>query len=257
MGALTNFFATVLNSLHTLTGSYGWSIILFAGLVKLALYLPTQQQYRSMKEMQQKMSVIQPDLKRIHEKYKDDPERLQKEQTALFQKHNYNPVSGCLPMLLQMPILWGIYAAVRKIFMPAAGTVAPNFHENFLWIGTPLSHQFPKILATSWDKPDIVLIVCYAITMMISQKLSTSAPAADPAQAQTQKMMSNVMPIMFAFFLWRLPSALVLYWLMFNILSMFQQVHILREQNVSPGRKAQEEPVPIEDEAKSQKGVNR
>ena len=137
-------------------------------------------------------------------------------------------------MSLQMPILWGIYAAVRKIFMPAAGVAAPNFHENFLWIGTPLSHHFPKVLATSWDQPDVVLIVCYAITMMISQKLSTTAPATDPAQAQTQKMMSNVMPIMFAFFLWKLPLALVLYWLMFNILSTFQQVHILREQNVSP-----------------------
>jgi YidC/Oxa1 family membrane protein insertase len=222
--------------MHSLTNSYGWSLIIFSLCIKLLLYYPTQQQYKSMKSM----SLIQPEMKRIQEKYKEEPEKLQKAQMELFKEHNVNPLGGCLPMVAQLPILWGIYGAIRQIFSPttavllAHGPVAPDLlvsvpAETFLWIGTPLSHQYSTILASSFQQPDALLVLFYAFSMWLSQKALTPT-SVDPAQMQQQKMMQIFMPLMLTFTAWKYqwPCALVLYWLMFNMFNVLQQIHMTK-----------------------------
>jgi YidC/Oxa1 family membrane protein insertase len=207
------------------TGSYGWSIVIFSLVVKLLLYYPTQKQYQSMRDMQ----LIQPEIKRLQEKYKDDQERLAKEQMALFQKHKVNPLGGCLPMFAQMPILYGIYGAIRKIFQVTVPLVPPPA-EKWMWIGTPLAKQFPHFLAASFDQPDGLLVLLYGFSMLLSQRL-TITQTSDPAQVKQQKMMNTLMPIFFTYMMWQwhMPSALLFYWFMFNIFNAVQQVHIVRQ----------------------------
>lgn len=212
----TQSMMSLLDTLKNITGNYGFAIIVFAGLVKLALYYPTQSQYKSMKDMQK----IQPMLKKLQEKYKNDAQKLQLEQMALFKKYNINPLGGCLPLLIQMPILIGIFVTIRK--MAGLGKFA---QETFLWIGGSLSHIYPDFIGTNLASRDIPLLLIYAISMYLSQKMSVK----DPSSEGTQKMMNWIMPLVFPLMLSNFPSALILYWCTFNVFSTVQQYLIMRE----------------------------
>lgn len=211
-----NSMMSLLDFLKSITGSYGWAIVIFGAMVKAALYLPTQSQYKSMKEMQK----IQPELKKLQDKYKKDPQKLQMEQMKLFKDHNVNPLGGCLPILIQMPILIGIFATIRK--MAALGKFAD---QTFMWIGGPLSDIYPGWIGGSLAQRDTLLVLIYAVSMFLSQKMTPSSGS----DQGTQKLMGTLMPIMFTFILWNFPSSLILYWLVFNILSIVQQYFTLRE----------------------------
>lgn len=210
----------LLDFLKAYTGSYGWAIVIFAGMVKAALYFPTQSQYKSMKEMQK----VQPEMKKLQERYKSDPQKLQIEQMALFKKHNVNPLGGCLPIIIQMPILIGIFATIRKM-----AELGKFTNQTFLWIGGPLSDIYPQLFGGSLAQRDTILLIIYAVSMYLSQKMSVT----DTSDQGTQKMMSTMMPVMFTFFMWSFPSSLILYWLMFNILSIIQQYFTMKEPDVS------------------------
>ncbi len=214
--AFISYMMSLLDYFKSFTGNYGWAIILFAGLVKAVLYYPTQSQYKSMKEMQK----VQPELKKLQDRYKKDPQKLQMEQMALFKKHNVNPMGGCLPIIIQMPILIGIFATIRK--MAELGKFA---NETFLWIGGPLSNIYPRLFGESLARPDILLLLIYGVSMFLSQKMTTT----QTSDEGTQKMMTTIMPVMFTFLLWRFPAALILYWLVFNILSIVQQYITMRD----------------------------
>jgi YidC/Oxa1 family membrane protein insertase len=214
--AISQVLVNFLVYIHNYTGNYGWAIIVFSVIMKIVLYYPTQSQFKSMKEMQK----VQPELKEIQKKFKDNPQKLQTEQMALFKRHNINPLGGCLPILIQMPVLWGIFVAIRKM---AESQMFGS--ETFLWIGGPLSKLYPKWIASSLADHDLPLVVLYGFSMYLSQKLTVS----DPATEGTQKMMSIIMPIAFTFIMWNFPSALILYWLMFNIFSIVQQYFVMRQ----------------------------
>lgn len=207
----------VLNFLKSITGNYGFSIIIFASLIKLALYYPTQKQYQSMKEMQK----IQPLIKKLQQKYKDDPQKMQMEQMTLFKKYNINPLGGCLPLIIQMPILIGIFMTIRKM-----AELGQFTGEKFLWIGGTLSRIYPDFIGSSLASRDVPLLLIYAASMYFSQKMTVS----DPSAEGTQKIMGTVMPLMFTFILWRFPSSLILYWLVFNMLSIVQQYMVMKKQ---------------------------
>lgn len=210
----TQAIAGVLDSLRAFTGSYGWAIVIFATLVKLALYYPTQKQYQSMKEMQR----IQPMVKKLQDKYKNDPQKLQMEQMELFKKYKVNPLGGCLPLIIQMPILIGIFTTIRQ--MVAEGKFA---NETFLWIGSNISTT-NDFIAENLAQSDVPLLLLYGLSMFLSQKTTVS----DPSQEQTQKMMTYVMPIAFTAILWKFQSALILYWLVFNLWSIVQQYIVMK-----------------------------
>jgi len=207
----------LIDQLYAFTGNYGWSILILAGLVKLALYYPTNQQYKAMKDMQ----AIQPEMKRIQEKYKNDQQKMNTEMMLLYKKHKVNPFGGCLPLVIQLPILWGIWRTIsnyQHVFEKAY----------FLWIGSPLSFKHPEIFARSLAGHDVPLLLLYGFSMYLTQK-ATTAPT-DPAAAKTQATMSLFMPVFFTYMMWqwKFPCALILYWLVFNLLSIFQQCAIMK-----------------------------
>ncbi len=108
LDALAHLMIVVLRSLEGVTHSYGMAIVLFAVLMKLVLYYPTKQQYQAMRDMQK----IQPELARIQEEFKGDQQLSQQKQMELMRQHNVNPMAGCLPMVIQMPILFAIWRAI-------------------------------------------------------------------------------------------------------------------------------------------------
>jgi YidC/Oxa1 family membrane protein insertase len=213
--ALSQFFMTLLNAIQSVVGSYAVAILFFTVIIKLVLYPATQKQYRSMKEMQ----ALQPKIKQLQERYKDNQQKLQEEQMKLFTEHGVNPFGGCLPLFIQMPILYGIYATIYH-FKP----VFESEHVPFLWIGGWMSQQYPHYFARNLSQPDMALLIMYGISMYLSQKLTVT----DPSTAQQQASMNLFMPIFITWVLHTFPSALVLYWLTFNLLGLIQQAHIIR-----------------------------
>ncbi len=227
--------------------SYWFAIILITFIVKLILTPLTHAQFKSMKEMQK----VAPLIKEIQAKHKGDQKTIGEKTMALYKEHNINPFASCLPLIVQMPILIGLFYAMKSYeFQFVKGT--------FLWIGSGLSHatSFPVpfsigqlvwFTARNLAEPDLIMLVLYLISMYLSTKLS----AVDPTQADQQKMMAVVMPVMFAFVLAGFPSAFLLYWLVFNILQTGQQYYILKggraEAVVVPPPAAEPEPQEPED----------
>jgi YidC/Oxa1 family membrane protein insertase len=206
----------VIVALDGVIHNLGWSLIVLAALVRIAFLPLTITQFKSMAEMQK----IAPHLKALQAKYKGDPQRLNAETMALYKEHDVNPFASCLPLLLQMPILFSLYYAIiaeQKTFTS----------EKWLWIGSSLSHKFPTILATSLAAPDYILLVLYVVSMYFSVRYG-SPPSTDPQQAQTQKIMAFTSPLFIAWFGRSWPSALILYWLAINLFTMGQQVFMLR-----------------------------
>lgn len=212
---IVDVMTVVLRQIDGFTHSYALSLLIFALLITLVLWPLRQQQYKSMAEMQ----ALAPHLKRLQQKYKGDPQKLQAEQMALYKEHGVNPMAGCLPLLIQMPILFSLY---RAIFADkdAFGTA------HFLWIGSPLSAAFPKFVAASLAAPDIALLALYVISMYFTVRYSS--PVTDPQQAQQQKIMALISPLMIAFVGRGWPSALILYWLAYNVFSTAQQIYLMR-----------------------------
>jgi YidC/Oxa1 family membrane protein insertase len=216
---------STLNGLQGLTGSYAWAILIFTVLIKLCLYPLTQKQYRSMKEMQ----ALQPAIKKLQEKYKDDSQKFSEEQMKLFAKHKVNPLGGCLPVFVQMPILFGIYTTIMNF-----KHVFEAEHLRFLWVGSFLADRFPELFAKNLADQDVALLLLYGLSMFLSQKLSVT----DPATAKQQQTMNTFMPVFFTYMLWqwKMPSAMVLYWLSFNLLGLVQQAHIIRTPLPAPSK---------------------
>ncbi|MEO6990721.1 MAG: YidC/Oxa1 family membrane protein insertase [Candidatus Baltobacteraceae bacterium] len=212
---------SVLLALNAVTHNFGWTLIVLAVIVKLVLWPLNAMQFKSIAQMQ----VLQPKIKAIQAKHKGDPERLNKETMALYKEHGANPFASCLPLVLQMPILFSLYWAIIANKEQFAKTT-------WGWIGSPLSaataHLFPfPLLANSLQQPDYVLLALYVVSMYFSVRFSS--PAMDAQQAQQQKIMAFVSPVMIAFVGRFWPSALILYWLTFNVLSMGQQFWLLRQ----------------------------
>lgn len=181
--------------IHQFVGNWGWTIVLFTIGIKLALFPLSAAGFRSMA----KMKVVTPKMTALKEKYKNEPQKLNQAMMELYKTEKINPLGGCLPMLIQMPIFlalfWVLQASVEMRGAPWVG-----------WI-------------TDLTKPDpfFILPVLYAISMYITTKLNP-APA-DPIQAKMMLFMPLAFSVMFIFF----PSGLVLYWVVNNILSIGQQ----------------------------------
>jgi YidC/Oxa1 family membrane protein insertase len=206
----------------------GLSLVILAVLIRAVFWPLNAQQFKSMMGMQK----LAPKIKALQAKYKSDPQKLQQEQMALYKTEGVNPLAGCLPMLVQYPFLISVfYMVINPIEKAKYAT------QSFLWIGSAMSQHTPMLgkvhlLAPNLAQADAILLVLYGLSMYVSMRYGTM-PATDPAQAQTQRMMSFMMPVMlFVFgFQWGWPSALVLYWLTSNILQMLQQIYMLRRHH--------------------------
>ena len=236
--SLGDIFANIIVFLYSFTHNYGIAIILMTVLIRVVLYPLMQKQMVSMREMQK----IQPLMKEVQDKYKNDKERLNKELMALYKEHKVNPMSGCLPLIIQMPILILLFQVLRKFeYLDTAGKIAGGF----LWIPRQVQiivEEVPKIVA-GLAAPDQLIqlpgsgifgiqylgIMPFLIggSMYIQQKMtSTSGAAAGKgggSSEQTQKMMTIMMPLMIGFMSFSLPSGLTLYWLASTLLGIGQQ----------------------------------
>jgi len=233
---LTAAMLNVLNAIHKFIPSYGLDMIVLAVVVRLALFPLAQQQFKSMAEMQK----VQPLLKALQAKHKGAPQELQAATMALYKEHGVNPLAGCFPMLIQLPLLLGLFYAINS-------QLAEFGKQGFLWIGSPISTAYPQIFAPSLAKLDVPLCVLYIVSMYISVRYG-SPPSSDPQQAQTQKIMAIVSPAMIAWFAFQnhWASALLIYWLMLNLLTMTQQFIMYRRFGLIGGPKpALAEPIPV------------
>lgn len=223
---LTHPIFTVLDWLNTLLGNFGLALMAFTLVVKGLFFPLATKQFRSMGKMRQ----LQPKVKALRERYKDDQMALNQHMIALYKEEKVNPASGCLPMLLQIPVFWCLY---KVLFVTIEMRHAPFFG----WIHD-LSAADPTNIFTlfgliPWDPTHISTFfqlglwpIAFGLTMFAQQKINP-APAADPAQ---QKMF-QLMPILFTFFMARQPSGLVIYYCWNNLLTMAQQALIQRRVN--------------------------
>jgi len=204
--------------LHRFIPNYGLVILVISLLTKLLFYRLTNKSLKSMKDMQK----IQGQVSALREKYKNDAQKLQKETMALYKKEGVNPMGGCLPMLLQMPVFIALYSVLRSTIELRQ---AP-----FVWWINDLSQ--PDVLANlPFSIPFLgttlsLLPLLMGVSMYVQQKMSTADPR--------QKAMTVMMPVLFTFFFYRLPSGLVFYWLVNNVLSIGQQWFVHRNDAPAP-----------------------
>lgn len=205
----------LLGFFYGLVHNWGWAIIILSIAVYLLLFPLSIKQMRSMKEMQ----VLQPKIESLRKEFKDNPQRLNKEIMQLYKEHKVNPLSGCLPLLLQMPIFFALYQAlIRSVALRGA---------HFWWIKDLSSPD--KLFAFKNSIPFLgnqlnILPILMAIGMFIQQKISMGKVTGEAAQQQ--KIMSIVMPIMFGVIFYQMPSGLVLYWFVNSILMLGYQFRI-------------------------------
>lgn len=193
---------------HSFTGNYGVDIILLTFLVKLVFFPLTNKSFRSMAQMRE----VQPLMERLREQYKDDREKLNKEMMELYRRHKINPLGGCLPMLVQMPVFIGLYQALSSAIELRQ---APFFG----WIqDLSMPDRLGSLDLWFIEPPGVpVLTLLMGGTMVVQQALTPAM--GDPVQ---QKMMM-LMPVIFTVMFVNFPSGLVLYWLVNNVLSIAQQ----------------------------------
>ena len=206
---------------------WGWAIILFTFMVKVLTFPLNLTQIRGM----QAQKEIQPRLQELQKKFGKDRERLAAEQMKLYKEAGVNPLSGCLPLLIQMPILFGLYAALVAI-----GPFLIN--ASFFWIPNLAFPEYSVGLSwipTAWEAGDYQTLIAYLIlpillvvSQFIMQKWMTPAPAGDASQGALTQNMSLIMTLFFGYFTLQVPAGLTLYWVTSNLLQMLQQWVVTR-----------------------------
>jgi YidC/Oxa1 family membrane protein insertase len=218
---------------NNIIANYGIVIILLTIIVRIVLVPLTISQTRSMAKMQK----LQPELKELQKKYKDDKQKLQQETMEFYKKNNVNPLAGCLPLLLQMPVFFALFQALRtpseivtnvlgnfnlngvvngirtglmtflpnldysKFLAPTSGVANPNY--NFLWLNLNTPDRY------------FILVILMVATMFFSMKMTTT-------DTRQSKIM-YIMPVVFGFISWQFPSGILLYWVTTNAWSIGQQ----------------------------------
>lgn len=217
--AIAKLIAGVMQLFHRIIPSWGICIILTSLFVYGLTYPMTMRSMLSMKKMQ----ALQPQIAKLREKYSDNPQKLNLETMELYKKNKVNPLGGCLPMLLQMPVFIGLYQVLwRSVeFMGAS----------FLWIRdlsqpdrlASLPFKIPVLNTTDFN----ILPVVMTLIMFVQQKFSAqNMTTSDPNQAAQQKMMGMIFPVFLGFIFYKFSSGLNLYFTMFYILSIFTQWQI-------------------------------
>ena len=197
---LKQFLALLLTTTDKYVGNFGVSIIIVTILIKIALLPLTLKQDKSMKEMKK----IQPELEKLKEKYANDKQMLNIKTMELYKEHKVNPLGGCLPLLLQLPILFALFGVLRSGIIPA--------DSSFLW------------LKLTDKDPYYILPILNGAVSFFQQKLMGSADS----NPQMKNMM-YIFPVMMIYISYRMPSGLQLYWLTSSILAVVQQYFIMKK----------------------------
>lgn len=262
--AFSAFLLNILEYLHTYTGSYGWDIIILTIMVRLVMFPLTLSSLRGMKGMQ----AAQPRIKEIQELYKDDKERLTRETMALYKEIGFNPMSSCLPMLLQMPVFIVLYRVLSQPELNGYILVNESFYGMNLTSAafTKLSPDFLKdialvlpgminldILGISFFHgaylytPVLIVVALMTVTTIMQQKMMT----VDPQQQSTMWMM-NLFIVYISFVM---PAGVLLYWGVSNVLQFAQQA-MMKGPKIAPSKlkSGKKTEVPSKSGSKKQSG---
>jgi YidC/Oxa1 family membrane protein insertase len=215
---IVNILGSILLYFHQALGLQWWlAIVLLTILIRTLLFPLTVRQVRSMRAMQE----LRPEMEKIRSKYKDNRQKQQEEQMKLFQENKVNPLGGCLPLLVQMPIIIGIFYVIRKFGGGVAGAEAeyPSFTTGgILWFQNLTDHD-----------PLYILPVLSAVTMLASMEITNKA------MEPQQRWLMRLMPLGITVFLWSFPSGLFVYWITSNVITFVQNYVIY---NYGPGKKS-------------------
>lgn len=214
---------------------WGFAIIAFTILIKVVTFPLTLTQIRGMKAQRE----IQPKVQALQKKYGDDREKLAQEQMKLYKEAGVNPLSGCLPLIVQMPILFGLYSALvalgpnitdaKFFWIPDLGF--PRYTHGLSWIAEDFNNGDYLHLAAYLVLPVILVISQYSV-----QKWMTPAPTGDESsQAAMTRQIGTMMTFMFGFFTLQVPAGLSLYWVTSNLLQVVQQLIIGRDTGEPSG----------------------
>ena len=204
--ALVDFVVHILNAIYGVVGNYGIAIIIVTVLMRIIIFPLTLKQEKSMKKMRE----LQPELEKIKEKYKDNPQEYQQKTAELYRESGVNPLGGCLPLLIQMPVFVALYWAFSGNAIPA--------DAKFLWF----TLKQPDRLFMIGNFAFLNVGVTY-----IQQKIMTSATSGQESSQQMQTML-YMMPLMMLFIFYKMPSGVTLYYLVSGALSLVQQYFILK-----------------------------
>ncbi len=208
LSGITNVLLFVLKMFYKITKNWGIAIILLAISFSVVFLPLTMKSYAAIRKMQK----IQPEMKVLQEKYKDKPEELNKELVLLYHKHGVNPFSGCLPLLVQLPVFFALYPVLINTYELK--------HSGFLWIKDLSSPDMVFV----FGRPVHLLPIILGVLMILQQKFSSASSGVDGQQ----KAMMWAMPIVFILIFYNMPSGLVLFWLVMSLINMGQQIYIAR-----------------------------
>jgi len=204
LGFFSKLLLAFMYAIHSVVPSWGWSIVIMTFCIKLLFWPLTAKAGRS----QKRMAKIQGPMSELKVKHKDNPQKMQQETLKLFKEHQVNPVAGCLPMIIQMPIFLGLFYMLR--------TASELRHEPFLWVS---DLSMPDTLFEIGGFPINILPMIMGATMFLQMSMMPISPTADPMQQKIFKFL----PFIFLVFLYNFSSGLVLYWTVQNILTIVQQ----------------------------------
>ncbi|NFD87822.1 membrane protein insertase YidC [Clostridium botulinum] len=218
--AFVKFFQVIHSWVHTLFTnpniSYGLTIIVLTLIIRIVLFPLNYKQIKS----QVAMTEIQPEIKKLQEKYKNDPQRQQQEMMKLYKEYGVNPLGGCLPLLLQWPILIALFYVFNNL-----SKIEPSI-VNVTFLGVKLME--PAILKPeywyTWILPIVSALLTYFSTVIMTSKNS------DSAQVKQTKMMSGFMTLFVVYMSFKFPTALVLYWITNSLFQIGQTVITQRSQ---------------------------
>ncbi len=197
----------VLNSIHKVIPNWGFAIVVLTILIKVIFFPLTRTSLRSMKQIQK----LRPYLQDLQKKYKDNPQLMQKEMMNLYKAYKINPLSGCLPMLIQIPIFVGFFLALRSsIYLRGSGFI--------FWIK---DLSLPDTIAKIAGFPINILPFIMLVSSFLQMRIT-------PAVEQSQKMMNIIFPFMLFFLFYNFSSGLLLYWVTMNVLSLLENYYIYK-----------------------------
>lgn len=227
LGWLSDILKYILIFFNKLIPNYGVAIILLTILIKLVFYPVTHKSFESTSKMQ----AVQPKLKKLQEQYKNDPQKLNAATAELYKEEGVNPLGGCLPMLIQMPIFFALYGLLNSYFGIRGASFIPGWIDNLSSPESIFTLPF-SIPILGWTAVRLLPLL-YLGTQLIMSRITQAGTAASGGQSNSQmKMLTLGMPILFFFILYDMPSGLLLYWTVTNILSALQQ-HIINKKRAS------------------------
>jgi YidC/Oxa1 family membrane protein insertase len=245
MDFITKPLGMILSTIYSFTQSYGLSIVLFTIFIKIILFPLAIKQQKSMSEQQK----VQPLVAELQKKYKNDKEKLNQEMMKLYKEHKVNPAAGCLPLIVQLPIIFGLYQVIYRPltyilklsteqikdlaskFTPqidlkneiAIASQSNMINLNFLGLNLANTPQFSNI-SVLWIIPILAAATTYATSALTTKQ--SSASSQNESAAQMQSSMMKIFPIMTGFITFQLPAGVGLYWIISNIVQLVQQIFL-------------------------------